>query len=334
MICRYFSSTKDDSLFFITKHRILLFFLFVLVSETVFSQSSNVVFFSDDQSSFYVYLNGEQRNKAPSNRVKIESLNAERYFVRIRFKNKENKDITREIYFRTQSVEQTYLITKNQFGQYSMRFYTQIPVFAQNKTNNPQIIFQKNQTYQKSYYTRPFDTTLFSDPNRFSLYLRAMDDTLLARQFSGWYKAGDYAKIYAGMYPNQPNPYRNKKIPANKKPKPVNKKFLNNYKGNIGCYAPLEDYKFQKLLSVINSKSFETTKLNMAKQSCGNKCFRVSQICEIIRLFSFESSKLEFAKYAYHYCFDIDNYFQVNEEFTFEASADELNEYIKTASKD
>ena len=46
--------------------------------------------------------------------------------------------------------------------------------------------------------------------------------------------------------------------------------------------------------------------------------------------FTFEDSKLEFAKYAYEYCFDTDNYFQLNDAFEFEMTMDELNEYLES----
>lgn len=37
-----------------------------------------------------------------------------------------------------------------------------------------------------------------------------------------------------------------------------------------------------------------------------------------------------FAKFAYEYCFDQDNYFQVNNAFEFEMTIDELNEYLES----
>ena len=47
-----------------------------------------------------------------------------------------------------------------------------------------------------------------------------------------------------------------------------------------------------------------------------------------MNLFSFEDSKLQYAKYAYTYTFDLGNYYKVNDAFTFEMSIEELNEYI------
>jgi hypothetical protein len=47
-------------------------------------------------------------------------------------------------------------------------------------------------------------------------------------------------------------------------------------------------------------------------------------------LFNFESSRLEFAKFAYGYTYDLGNYFIVNDAFNFESSISELDRYIQT----
>ena len=54
-----------------------------------------------------------------------------------------------------------------------------------------------------------------------------------------------------------------------------------------------------------------------------------SQILGICKLFSFESNKLEFAKYAYEFCVDKNKYFLLSEAFTYESSKRELSEFVK-----
>jgi len=49
-----------------------------------------------------------------------------------------------------------------------------------------------------------------------------------------------------------------------------------------------------------------------------------------MKSFEFEDTKLEYAKYAYTLCFNPENYWKVNEAFTFESNIDELNEYIES----
>ena len=52
-----------------------------------------------------------------------------------------------------------------------------------------------------------------------------------------------------------------------------------------------------------------------------------------MQLFNFESSRLEFAKFAYPYTFDQGNYYKLNDAFQFESSIDELNEFVKNSKK-
>ena len=85
---------------------------------------------------------------------------------------------------------------------------------------------------------------------------------------------------------------------------------------------------FSRAISVIQKESFEDSKLNTAKQMTSNNRLCVSQIIQICGLFSFENTKLDYAKYAYRFCVDQNNYYQVNEVFTYSSSKDELRKYI------
>ena len=50
----------------------------------------------------------------------------------------------------------------------------------------------------------------------------------------------------------------------------------------------------------------------------------------MLGVFSFEDSRLDFAKFAYDRTHDIGNYYKVNEGFTFESSIEELNDFIQS----
>ena len=127
------------------------------------------------------------------------------------------------------------------------------------------------------------------------------------------------------------------KYPADKHPgdrqaeKPVYK--LPGYNGPNGCDYPIATQDFDEAKKSISSKSFEDSKLSIAKQIASSNCLLTTQVKDIMALFSFEDSKLQFAKYAYQYTFDVGNYYKVNDAFTFEMSINELNEYIATQKK-
>ena len=86
---------------------------------------------------------------------------------------------------------------------------------------------------------------------------------------------------------------------------------------------------YDEAYQLISKESFDSSKLTLAEQVVSTNPMSASQILGICKLFSFESNKLEFAKYAYEYCVDRNKYFLLNEAFTYESSKRELSEFIK-----
>jgi hypothetical protein len=87
---------------------------------------------------------------------------------------------------------------------------------------------------------------------------------------------------------------------------------------------------FDGALNSIKAKSFEDSKLTVAKQITSKNCISAAQVKSIMGTFGFEETKLEYAKFAYDYCWEKNNYYKVNDAFGFESSIDELDSYIKT----
>lgn len=91
---------------------------------------------------------------------------------------------------------------------------------------------------------------------------------------------------------------------------------------------PMSPADFSTLKMVICNTSFDNSKVTIAKQAINANYFTARQVCELMNLFSFESSKLEVAKFAYENTLDKNNYYLVNGAFTFSSSIDELNDWI------
>ena len=104
----------------------------------------------------------------------------------------------------------------------------------------------------------------------------------------------------------------------------------NNYfqSDNPDCRFFMSDQDFSDLKRMINNTPYSSTKMTIAKQACMATCISAEQVREICRLFSFDSDRLTFAKFAFDHCYDRRNYFKVNEVFTFTSSVNELNRYI------
>lgn len=86
---------------------------------------------------------------------------------------------------------------------------------------------------------------------------------------------------------------------------------------------------FDEAYALIQHESFDDTRLTIAKQVVASNMMTVNQIAQIARLFSFESNRLEFAKFAYPYCIEKNKYYLLYEVFDYDSSKQELNEYIQ-----
>lgn len=85
---------------------------------------------------------------------------------------------------------------------------------------------------------------------------------------------------------------------------------------------------FTDYLNAIRSKTFEDSKLSTAKAPLSGQYLTAKQIKQVMQVFTFEDSRLEFAIFAHKRCVDPSNYYQVYDAFEFELSIDDLQEAI------
>lgn len=83
-----------------------------------------------------------------------------------------------------------------------------------------------------------------------------------------------------------------------------------------------------RLLRTMENAGFESDKKLIAEQAISSHRVKAIQVYRILTMFSFESTKLKIAKFAYGYCIDKNNYYLVNDAFSFSSSIRELNNYI------
>lgn len=85
--------------------------------------------------------------------------------------------------------------------------------------------------------------------------------------------------------------------------------------------------QFYLLLGHITAQSFDSNRLQIARQIASAYPLTSSQIAIIMQHLNFESSRVDFAKYAWHYVMDPQNYFMINQAFVFSSSVNELYRY-------
>jgi len=99
-----------------------------------------------------------------------------------------------------------------------------------------------------------------------------------------------------------------------------------NYLSGEG--SVMSKHEFKNLKRLIRAQSFESEKLDMAKQNLQNHWIISKQVRDIMYLLNYESSRLNFAKYAYDYTIDKDRYYRVYDALNYRSSADELDLFL------
>lgn len=85
---------------------------------------------------------------------------------------------------------------------------------------------------------------------------------------------------------------------------------------------------FERALQSIRAQAFDSDQIRVAKQVIRANGASSHQIAEIMRVLSFESSRLEIAKFGYQFVGDPQNYYIVNDVFWFSSSVRELDRFI------
>ena len=84
-----------------------------------------------------------------------------------------------------------------------------------------------------------------------------------------------------------------------------------------------------KAIATLRQKSFADEKMTIVRQILRSSCFKVDQVRLLIKEFTYEEDKVNVAKLAYEKVIDQNNYYQVNEEFTYSESIESLNSYLE-----
>jgi hypothetical protein len=322
------------------KHILILTFL-LLACSGIKAQSSNLIFFSEQGEHFSVVLNGVLQNRNPETNIKVSDLPAPNYKLKIIFEDKKLPDIDKTLIF-GQGKETTFSIRKNKKNQYVIRYQGEIPIsqaprdvpFQEVIVYHPEPLVQTTTTTTTTTaaptgggvgisVNDPYSgTNMNINLNVGGTAVQSTTTTTTTTTSGSSTGIVDHDNSYGhDNHENHPHDYVDKDERRYELP---------GYTGVYGCPYPMPRPDFEQAKQSISSKSFEDSKLTIAKQIINTNCLLSSQVKEIMLLFSFEDTRLELAKYCYGYTLDIGNYYKVNDAFTFESSIDELNNYIAT----
>lgn len=288
-------------------------FISIILIQDLKAQNNNLVIYSQEGLKFTVILNGAQQNNQPETNVKITKLNAPNYQVKLVFQNN-SPDVNQNVYLTngaetTRNKEYTYSI-KNIKGKYKLRFISTAPVSViSGNTTNLQTIIVYNPTGSNSTSTTTTTSNTIGINTNTTNGVSINTNTTSTSSYS----TTTTTTSGNGTTNHPPNTY-----------------ILQGYNGVYGCPYPMNSSDFENAKQSVKSKGFDESRLTIAKQIVGSNCLLCSQIKELMQLMSFEATKLDLAKFAWHHNLDKGNYFKLNDAFGFESSISELNQYTQS----
>jgi hypothetical protein len=310
--------------------------------------TSNLIIFASEPTPFYAIVNGIKQNSEPQTNVKITGLSNNQNQVKIVFSDGKTPDIDKNFYFESMNVEATARIVSTKKG-YKLRYFGEVAM-GQAATNEQQvqIVYQTveapttNRVVVDETVTTTTSVNGMGSNVTISNNSEGMEENLLMNVSVGGLELNMNVNVndngmnnnvqvsdnvetsYTSTTTTTTTTSGGMNTESEVQTAPV--QYVSGYNGKTGCIPPLSDVNAIK--NAIEEESFSDEKIMIAKQALEGKCMSVQNIITISESFDFEDKKLEFAKFAYAYTYDIDNFFQVNKIFDFSSSKEELNEYI------
>jgi hypothetical protein len=96
-----------------------------------------------------------------------------------------------------------------------------------------------------------------------------------------------------------------------------------------GCVVPMADDAFNRGMQTIKRESFSSTQKTVMRQVFSQNCINTTQIKQVLSLFSFESDKVEVAKYLYPRCTNKEEYYLLNDAFSFSSTVESLAGWVQ-----
>ncbi|GAB3194629.1 hypothetical protein ABID22_000157 [Pontibacter aydingkolensis] len=106
---------------------------------------------------------------------------------------------------------------------------------------------------------------------------------------------------------------------------PVPPRYDNRYSGD--CRNLMTGHEVDRLIQTMRSRDFESTKLSIARDAVRNGSILAEDLKRVLQQFDYETTRVEFAKYAYDYLCDKEHFYYIYDLFRFDSSVQELERY-------
>jgi hypothetical protein len=338
-----------------------LLLLFVFITQFLVAQTSTITVFSQEGERFYVIVNGARQNDVPATNVSVTDLDKPNYLVKIIFEDQSISSLNQNVYlldYDEKRANVTYNLKRDRKKKMKMSLNSfdydisktkGAAIVKYHEVENP--ILQVNVPNTKLESTTTKNTALQNgkvdktsvDVNMLGIGINtsveeSADNMNVNINIGGLNTAVKTTTTStASTSINDLQHAQTKAVEPVKtsvavktvQPKTQQDTF-DSVKSSKECKITMANADFQKAKTSIEKQSFAESKLKVAQQITTANCLSAAQIAEVMNLFSFEGNKLDYAKFAYTRCVDKNNYYQINELFSFSSSTDELIEYIES----
>ncbi len=306
------------------------FFLFIALLPLFSYGQGCITIFSEDGDKFYMVLNGQKQNNVPQTNIRIDGLSQPYYKVKIIFEDQSKGSVEKNIPVTdaaTNAPADVVYKIKNKDGEMKLRFFSQQPV-------------QPNYAPPADVYSMHYGQAA---PAPVPAAGTVTQTTVTTTQTN----PGMATSVNAGgagvsINVNIPDANMNTTTTQTTVTRSTTTTSTDGYgqaqtqdmqAAQNGCQYPMDYGSFNSAKATLTSTGFEDTKLSTAKSIVSANCVSTDQVITICKLFSFEQSKLDFAKFAYSRTTDKANYFKVVNVFNFDASKTDLNNFISNGGR-
>lgn len=290
----------------------ILTILLIAIGFTSSAQTSSVKFHTQDGNRFTIYFDGNLQNHSPASQVVIDGIFEGNHSVVAVFENSNYSPLEAQLAVFSNSVSSYEL--KRTFENGAEKYVlnggsTSSTTGTANVSMNVGIDgFNMNVNIQDANVQETTSTTVTTSSSS-----------------SGWGMPSGGVNMNMDVNSNM-----NSNSNTQQQTQTNSWGSTNTFVEDTRCPGPMASHEFSSAKGSIESKTFEDDKLRIAKQVTKNNCLSSSQVAQVMGLFTFEDSRVEFAKYAYDFVYDSNNYYKVNDAFEFSFSIDELDEYIES----
>lgn len=310
--------------------------LFVLpLAQLVNAQTNNLIVFSEDGHPFHLIVNGVAQNANPETSVRVDGVSTQSNRLKFIFDDDTYGSADKTVFLSEWGKEYTYKVKHSAAtGDLVIKLEGSKPIpglmpapqpmaVATGPVGTQTSVAVNNGGGSTSMSTTAGGTSVQASSTSTSSSFSMSGSTNMSVNVSG---IGINTPGGAPLPTYQEVQTVNQTIQASRPPHYV----MPGYTGPIGCPWPIDQGQFSGMKQSIASKTWDETKLSQAKTMISTNCLTADQVRDLVKLMGWEQTRLDLAKYAYAYTYDIGNYWKVNDAFEWEQSITDLNAFISS----